>query len=208
MWLAAKRMTPLHVAVRRTAPLSASLHNVRLLRCRPSVAVEVRISIVGILVANAWQWMDAYETQAKYNIAETCCASISIEQLQALSEDKTSSVVQIPKKLDYGAIRGSTALWSNLAALYSFRAASRLPKENILITPGAIAANFLLMYTLVGKGDHVICHYPTYQQLYSVPQSMGAEVSLWKARPEKDWVLDLEELEGLIKPNTKLIVIK
>jgi aspartate/methionine/tyrosine aminotransferase len=152
--------------------------------------------------------MDKYETEAKYNIAETCCASISIEQLQAISEDKNNPVIQPSKKLDYGAIRGSSALRSNLAILYSSRALSPLPTENILITPGAIAANFLVMYTLVGKDDHVICHYPTYQQLYSVPRSLGAEVSLWHARPEKDWTLDLEELEKLIKPNTKLIVIK
>jgi DNA-binding transcriptional MocR family regulator len=83
-----------------------------------------------------------------------------------------------------------------------------LPKENILITPGAIQANFLLLYTLVGPGDHVICHYPTYQQLYSVPASMGAEVSLWKSKETDGWQLDLEELKSLIRPNTKLIIIK
>ncbi len=54
----------------------------------------------------------------------------------------------------------------------------------------------------------MICHYPTYQQLYSVPESLGAEVSLWKAREEKHWQLDIEELKGLIKPGkTKLIII-
>ena len=52
----------------------------------------------------------------------------------------------------------------------------------------------------------MICHYPTYQQLYSVPESLGAEVSLWKAREEKKWQLDVQELKGLIKSNTKLLV--
>ena len=80
--------------------------------------------------------------------------------------------------------------------------------ENILITPGAIAANHLVFYGLVGKGDHVICHYPTYQQLYEVPASLGAEVTLWKAVAEKKWIPDLDELKQMIKPNTKLIVLK
>lgn len=152
--------------------------------------------------------MDQYENIAKYNIAETCCASISVEQLQELSENKTGSILDLPRKLTYGAIRGSDALRSNLARLYSAKGGAPLLADDILITPGAIAANHLLFYSLVGPGDHVICHYPTYQQLYSVPKSLGAEVDLWEARPEKNWIPDIEELEGLIKPNTKLIVIK
>jgi selenocysteine lyase/cysteine desulfurase len=80
--------------------------------------------------------------------------------------------------------------------------------ENILITPGAIAANHLAFYSLISPGDHVICHYPTYQQLYEIPASLGAEVDLWKADPRKKWIPDLEDLRTLLKPNTKLIVVK
>ena len=35
--------------------------------------------------------MDDYETTAKYNIAETCAASISINELAALSENKEAT---------------------------------------------------------------------------------------------------------------------
>ncbi|KAK5019873.1 pyridoxal phosphate-dependent transferase [Cryomyces antarcticus] len=154
------------------------------------------------------QWMDAHETTAKFNIAETCCASISIDQLRALCDHQNSPPLpDLSKKLDYGAIRGSADLRNNLARLYSTKTASPLSPENILITPGAIAANFLLLYSLVGPGDHVICHHPTYQQLYSVPTSLGAEVDLWRAKPENDWIPSVEELKGLIKSNTKLIVL-
>lgn len=156
------------------------------------------------------QWMDKYETTAKYNTAETCCASISVNDLRALSDDKESDpLAQLQStKLTYGAIRGSDKLRNTLANLYSVRAPTQLPKDNILITPGAIQANFLLLYTLVGPGDHVICHYPTYQQLFSVPASVGAEVSLWKSKEADGWQLDIEELKGLIRPNTKLTIIK
>lgn len=155
--------------------------------------------------------MDAHENSAKYNLAETCCASISIEDLQALAEDpseKSVSILTTSEKLTYGAIRGSEALRKNLSNLYSSRATSRLPEDNILITPGAIMANTLVFYALVGPGDHVIVHHPTYQQLYEVPKSLGAEVDLWEAKAEKDWVPDLEELKALVRPNTKLIVVK
>jgi aspartate/methionine/tyrosine aminotransferase len=152
--------------------------------------------------------MDTYETKTTYNIAETCCASISIEDLQDLSVDKSTSPISLATKLTYGTIRGSDQFRSHLSRLYSVKVPNPLPKENILITSGAIQANFLLHYALVGPGDHVICHYPTYQQLYSVPESIGAEVSLWKAKEEDGWKLDVKELESLIRPNTKLIVLK
>lgn len=152
--------------------------------------------------------MDKYEQHAKYNIAETCCASISVNDLQELSEDKSLSPLDLSTKLTYGAIRGSERLRRTLANLYSVKTPTQLPSDNVLITPGAIQANFLLLYSLVGPGDHVICHYPTYQQLYSVPASLGAEVSLWKSKENDGWKLDLNELKELIRPNTKLIILK
>ena len=155
--------------------------------------------------------MDEYEASAKYNLAETCCASISVDELLALSEDKTATVGKLldsTKVQGYGEIRGSSELRNNLSRLYSSKVGTPLPAENILITPGAIAANHLTLYSLVGPGDHVICHYPTYQQLYSIPQSLGAEVSLWNSHADNKWLPDLEELKSLVKDNTKLIIIK
>jgi aspartate/methionine/tyrosine aminotransferase len=155
--------------------------------------------------------MDKYETSAKYNLAETCCASISIDELVSLSENKTlqaSDILSTSLVQNYGEIRGSIKLRENLSRLYSAKVGTPLSVDNILITPGAIAANHLVLYSLLKPGDHVICHYPTYQQLYSIPESLGAEVSLWKCKPEDKWLPSLDELKDVIKENTKLIIIK
>jgi len=157
--------------------------------------------------------MDAYETTAKYNIAETCCDSLSLTQLLELSGRPSSpedvlSLLDIKRRQDYGHIRGSPELKTSIAALYTASDGPELPVDNVLITQGAIAANFLLLYSLVGPGDHVVCHHPTYQQLYSVPKTLGAEVSLWKATAEKQWIPQFEELESLLRSNTKLIIVK
>ena len=152
--------------------------------------------------------MDTHETTAKYNIAETCAASLSLDQLRELSEDKSTELWSPSTVLTYGPIRGSEKIRSNLANLYSSKAPSPLDPDLILITPGAIAANLIVFYGLIGEGDHVICHYPTYQQLYEVPASLGAKVSLWRAREEKKWQLDVEELKGLIRPSTRMVIIK
>ena len=154
--------------------------------------------------------MDEYEITAKYNIAETCVASISVEELIAASDNKSttvSSILDPTTVLNYGEIRGSTALRQNLSRLYSSKVGTPLSSENILITPGAIAANHLVLYAHLGQGDHVICHYPTYQQLYSVPESLGAKVSLWKSDPLNKWLPSFEDLESLVKDNTKMIIL-
>lgn len=43
--------------------------------------------------------MDKYELDAKYNIAETCVASISLDDLKDLSEDKKTEIWSSSTKL-------------------------------------------------------------------------------------------------------------
>jgi aspartate/methionine/tyrosine aminotransferase len=153
--------------------------------------------------------MDLYETSAKHNLAETCCASISLNDLLALSPKK--DLVDYTQKQVYGAIRGSEALRTNIAKFYSQSESPEtgpVSADRVLVTNGAIQANFLALYTHVGPDDHVICQYPTYQQLYSVPESFGADVSLWRSDEGNGWGMDLEKLRSLIRPNTRMIILK
>lgn len=152
------------------------------------------------------QWMDRLETTpGVLNIAETCAASVSVDELTGLNEDKNApGPLDLSKKMTYGAIRGSENLRGNVSRLLSKHAQTPLPAENVVATQGAILANFLLLYTLVGPGDHVVCVFPTYQQLYAVPESLGAEVSLWKLKKERNYIPDVSELGGLVKSNTKV----
>ncbi|RWA11100.1 hypothetical protein EKO27_g3997 [Xylaria grammica] len=162
------------------------------------------------------QWMDTYEnTPGVLNIAETCASSISVSQLGEFYSDGGDGlappIVDFTRPMTYGAIRGSDGLRRNIAALYSDERgaddADGLSSADVIVTQGAIAANHLVFYTLVGPGDHVVCIFPTYQQLYTIPETLGAEVSLWKLKAEDQYVPDVAELEKLIKSNTKMIVI-
>ncbi|KAL0937099.1 aminotransferase class i and ii [Colletotrichum truncatum] len=156
------------------------------------------------------EWMDRLETTpGALNLAETCCESVSIDELIQLCSDPTApSPLDIAsRRLTYGAIYGSEETRQNIANLYDNDTSGPLPSDQVVITQGAIVANFLLLYSLIGQGDHVVCIYPTYQQLYEVPKSLGAEVSLWKVKAENQYVPDVKELEGLVKKNTKMIII-
>ncbi|PWY74325.1 putative aminotransferase [Aspergillus heteromorphus CBS 117.55] len=171
------------------------------------------------------RWMDLHENNAIHNLAETCCAAISLSDLVSFSETESqpetqtsSTLVNLTRKQSYGAIRGSDTLRTNIANRYSDpdptisisgENAPPVPitKDNILVTSGGIQANFLALYTIIKPGDHVIVQYPTYQQLYSVPESLGAEVSLWRAQEERGWEVDVEELRGLVRPTTRVVVL-
>jgi DNA-binding transcriptional MocR family regulator len=153
------------------------------------------------------QWMDAYETTpGVLNVAETCAASVSIDDLVAMSSGPAKNPIDTSTKLTYGAIPGSQTLRERIAAHCSTEGVQLAP-EDVIVTQGAIGANFLALYTLIGPGDHVICVYPTYQQLYDTPRSLGAEVTLWKLKKENGFVPDVDELAGLIKPNTKVCIV-
>ena len=153
--------------------------------------------------------MGKYETTpGVLNIAETCAASLSIDELVSLSSaDNTSSPLSTSLKLTYGPVTGSPALRGRIASLCGTKpgeTSCSVAPDDVIVTSGAISANFLVLYSLVGPRDHVICVYPTYQQLFAVPESLGAEVSLWKLKEENGYVPDPTELEGLVRPNTKV----
>lgn len=148
-------------------------------------------------------WMNEFENDCEFNLAETCVASLTIEQLLAMS-GKNDSVMSdlLPMKMTYGAIQGSDRLRDNICTLYANQ-----KRENIVVTHGAIGANALVHETLVEPGDYVISVRPTYQQHYSIPESYGAEVDILHLRPENSFLPDLGELAAMVRPETKLIVI-
>jgi len=150
------------------------------------------------------QWMNEFEDDAIYNIGETCVHSITLKELLELSgEDQQEFMVRVmDKRLTYGHISGSPEFKEGICRLYE-----NLKPGNILTTHGAIGANHLALYSIVEPGDRVISVLPTYQQLYSIPESFGAEVKLLKLRPENGFLPDLEELKGMVNSSTKVICI-
>ncbi|MHC6177761.1 aminotransferase [Glutamicibacter sp. X7] len=148
-------------------------------------------------------WMNEYENNCTYNLAETCVDSLTVGELLNLAGERESILDELSAmRLSYGAIAGREDLRELIAALYTEQKAA-----NILTTHGAIGANSLVHHTLVEPGDHVIAVVPTYQQHYSIPRSLGATVDLLPLREENGFLPDLDELAALLKPTTKLIAL-
>lgn len=149
-------------------------------------------------------WLNVWEKSATYDIAQSTISSMATEEiLQLDNESGASFYEQLNKeKMNYGWIEGSPDFKTEVAKLYT-----SVDPDNILQTNGATGANLVALLTLVEPGDHVIAEYPTYQPLYEIPRTLGAEVEYWHIRQENGWAPDIEELKALIRPDTKLICI-
>ncbi|KAL6940469.1 hypothetical protein ACO0QE_004370 [Hanseniaspora vineae] len=145
-----------------------------------------------------------YETKVDCNLAEACCYSLSLNDVYMLTGERFE--IDNNSRFTYGAIDGTAKLRELVANLYSDESV-KFTKDNVLITNGGIGANFLVYYTLFGKGDHVICVSPTYQQLFSVPKMFGAEVELLRLQKENGFVPSVDQFKKMIKPNTKAIIL-
>lgn len=150
------------------------------------------------------EWMNAWEVGAKYNIAETCVDSISMNELFELTgEDKTEFLNRLcARRLSYGDIEGLPEFRKGVCGLYR-----TLNIENIVPTHGASGANHHVFYSLISPGDRVVSIMPTYQQLYSIPESYGADVQILHLSKENNYLPDLEKLRRLVTPETKMICI-
>ncbi|MEJ6389196.1 aminotransferase [Gymnodinialimonas ulvae] len=148
-------------------------------------------------------WMNEWETRCAHNLAETCVASITIDELLRISGRNDSDLsALLPMKMTYGAIEGSERLRTAISALYH-----DMPVERITVTHGTIAANMLVHKTLVSRGDRVISIVPTYQQHHSIPTSIGADMQVLPLRAEDGFLPDLDQLRALALPGTKLIAL-
>ncbi len=150
------------------------------------------------------EWMNAYETGAKYNIAETCVDSISLDQLFVLTgQDKQSFLDEFcARRLTYGDIEGAPQFRQGARRLYR-----SLEPEHIVPVHGASGANFHVFYSLIQPGDRVISVTPTYQQLYSIPASFGADLQLLPLEAEQGFLPDLGRLRQMAAEGVKMICL-
>ena len=145
------------------------------------------------------EWMNRYCPTAKYDLTSTCIEPLSIRELLSLCAVENPFSV-LDTKLTYGDIHGSERLINAIQSLYT-------QNHPITVTHGAIGANQLIFESLLEKGDEVISIVPTYQQHYSIPKALGANVKLLFLREENKWLPNLRELENSLNRKTKLICL-
>jgi aspartate/methionine/tyrosine aminotransferase len=150
-------------------------------------------------------WMTKYELNVRWDIAESGIYPMSSRELLDLlpPEERQSELDRLlDLRLGYSEACGSAELRGLIAGTYE-----NTSPDEVLVTTGAIEANFLLFNELLSAGDRVVVVNPAYQQLHSVAEAIGCEVALWTLRDDGGFRFDLDDLRALATPGTRLIVV-
>lgn len=146
------------------------------------------------------RYFEKHEFSAPYLMCASDCETLSVAELLAMESGAEAALAALP--LHYTEARGGAALRAAVAALYT-----TLSPQETLIHSGAGEAIFTYLQVALQPGDHAVVHAPGYQSLAEVARAAGASVSGWRGDPTRGFALDLDELEGLLQPNTRLIVV-
>jgi aspartate/methionine/tyrosine aminotransferase len=141
-----------------------------------------------------------HEFDTEYLFCSSDCEAMSIADLLAIEEGAAEKFQNV--WLGYTESQGSPTLRKEICNLYE-----TLQSEDILVHTGAEEAIFLFMHAILEENDHVVVHTPSYQSLSEVAKSIGCNISPWRAREENGWALDIDELRGLLRTNTRVIII-
>jgi aspartate/methionine/tyrosine aminotransferase len=157
-----------------------------------------------------------HEFTAPYLLCASDCESLSVDELLRLAGASWKSLGRL--RLGYTESQGDPVLRECVAELYTSVSADQViglgaPEEGIFVT----------MHALLEPDDEVIVLTPCYDSLGNVAEHLGCRVVRWMleeaeeppAPPlspptggmERGWRLDLDELERLVTPRTKLVVV-
>ncbi len=146
------------------------------------------------------QYYARYEFSAGFMLSNSDAESRSVGELLALEEGALERFSG--QRLGYTEAPGSPALRRQVARVYD-----TLEPEDALVCSSAEEGIFLLYHALLGPGDHAVVETPCYESALQLARSTGAEVSVWRRYAEDGWEHDLDVLEELLRPNTRVVYI-
>jgi len=146
------------------------------------------------------RWQSTYEHTVDFNLSESGVHPLTLGELV---DDAAARQALLDEPLRYTQTNGSPALREQIAALYP--GASR---DNVQVTTGGSEANYITTWNLVEPGDEVVLMVPNYMQTWGLARAFGGSVREWPLVDEGSrWAIDLDALERLVTPRTRLIVI-
>jgi len=146
------------------------------------------------------RYMSVFEMAVDFNLSESGVHPLTLRELLSINNTPVEGLLET--EINYAHANGIPELRQNIASLYNGAG-----PENVLVTVGAIEANFNSLQTLLKRGDEVVVMLPNYMQVWGVAKNLGLQVKTFSLREENGWAPDLEELENSVSANTKLIAI-
>ncbi len=141
-----------------------------------------------------------HEFTARYLLCASDPETLSLRELLELEPGSEQRLADLG--LGYTDSRGGEDLRLAIASLDESADPNR-----ILVHSGAEEAIFTFMNAALRPGDHLVVQFPCYQSHYSIAQALGAEVTRWHCDLAREGAPDVGELERLIRPATRAIVL-
>ena len=145
-------------------------------------------------------YFSKWEFAARYHMTASDIESMTLSELLALASPEDREVFD-QLWLGYAETYGLPELREEIAKTYDTAGA-----PDILCFSGAEEGIYAAMRVLLGAGDHAIVVVPNYQAAETLPLGICA-VSGVPLDEEDNWSLDIDRVEGAIRPNTKMISI-
>lgn len=144
--------------------------------------------------------MSKHEKQVEYNLSESGVHPLRLRELVERRPEALSDLMETA--LDYSHANGIPELRGNIAQLYPGAS-----PDNVLVTVGAIEANYNTIRTLLSPGDEIVVMLPNYMQIWGLAQNHGLKLKTFRLLEDSGWKPDLAELESRVTPDTRLIAV-
>ena len=82
-----------------------------------------------------------------------------------------------------------------------------LDPGDVIATAGAASGLFAIATALLGEGGHAVIAGPNYATNLETPRGLGADVDVLELRFDDGWALDVDRLEPMLRPDTRLVSI-
>ena len=130
---------------------------------------------------------------ARYNLATSGMASFPLADLGVTIEQLE--------------INGSANNYGYAPLLEAIARRYRVPGECVVSATGTSLANYLALAAATEPGDEILIEQPTYDPLLSVARYLGLEVRRFQRRAERNFDIDLDDLERNLTQRTRVIAL-
>ena len=146
------------------------------------------------------RWMSQFEQDVDYNLSESGVHPILLKDLLAYKSDSVDHLLSTP--INYPHVNGIPELRAHIANLYE-----GAKPENVLVTVGAIEANYISTRTLLSEGDGIAIMLPNYMQIWGIAKNHGFEIQPFYLNEAQGWAPDMAQLESTVNAKTKMIAV-
>jgi aspartate/methionine/tyrosine aminotransferase len=146
------------------------------------------------------EFMSRYEQDVDVNLSESGVHPLTLGELLDLAGTSPESLRDV--EINYPHVEGIPALRETIASLYPGAG-----PENVLVTVGAIEANYDVTTALVAPGERMAVMMPNYLQIWGLAHNRGVDLRTFDLDPAAGWALDVEGLEAAASGDTRLIAV-